>query len=111
MEALSKILILAWHVQADLPCADFLCPEGQRGKIIAEVVFSTQVVIEKLLPFFNPFVAKTLKLCNDVESNPGPAGSPRKPRYSLNTGLFENLMGQYVMEFWSFLWFAYLGSM
>ena len=68
-------------VQADLPCSDFLCPEGQRGKII--VVFSTQVVIEKLLPFFNPFVAKTLKLCNDVESNPGPAGSPRKPRYSL----------------------------
>ena len=110
MEALSKILILAWHVQADLPCADFLCPEGQRGKIIAEVVFSTQVVIEKLLPFFNPFVAKTLKLCNDVESNPGPAGSPRKPRYSLNTGLFENQMGA-IMEFWSFLWFAYLGSM
>ena len=94
MEALSKILILAWHVQADLPCADFLCPEGQRGKIIAGTVFSTQVVIEKLLPFFNnPFVAKSLKLCNDVESNPGPAGSPRKPRYSLNIGLFENQTG------------------
>ena len=73
MEALSKILILAWPV-ADLPCADFFCPEGQRGIISAY----TQVVIEK--PFFNPFVAKTLKLCNDVESNPGPAGSPRKPR-------------------------------
>ena len=101
MEALSKILILAWHVQADLPCADFLCPEGQRGKIIAEVVFSTQVVIEKLLPFFNPFVAKTLKLCNDVESNPGPAGSPRKPRYSLNTGLFEKSDGA-IMELFSF---------
>ena len=93
MEALSKILILAWHVQVDLPCADFLCPEGQRGKIIAEVVFSTQVVIEKLLSFFNPFVAKTLKLCNDVESNPGPAGSPRKPRYSL----------KYLHKFWGIL--------
>ena len=94
MEALSKILILAWHVQVDLPCADFLCPEGQRGKIIAGTVFSTQVVIEKLLPFFNiPFVAKSLKLCNDVESNPGPAGSPRKPRYSLTIGLFENQTG------------------
>ena len=72
MEALGKILILAWHV-ADLPCADFFCPEGQRG-----VKATMGIVIEK--PFLNPFVAKTLKLCNDVESNPGPGGSPRKPR-------------------------------
>ena len=35
------------------------------------------LVIEKLLPFFNPFVAKTLKLCNDVESNPGPSKGER----------------------------------
>ena len=76
MEVLSKILILAWHV-AELPCADFFYPEGQKGvKAIAGIV------IEK--PFLNPFVAKNLKLCNDVESNPGPGGSPRKPRYIID---------------------------
>ena len=62
-----KILILAWH-DYYLPCADFCCPEGQRPQ--------THSVDEK--PFLNPFLAKYLRLCNDIETNPGP--SPNKRR-------------------------------
>ena len=69
--------ILAWHV-ADLPCADFFCPEGRSQPC-------QDLVCEK--PSRNPFLPKFLQLCNDVESNPGPdpgGGGQRRRSNSKN---------------------------
>ena len=67
-----------WHVSArfGLPCADFHCPGG---------LCYRNSCITLLIPNLHPFIPKLLRLCNDVESNPGPPGSgtsPRKPRGS-----------------------------
>ena len=69
MEVLSKILILAWHVYADLPCADFGCPEGRQRRTV------------HLKPYLNPFLDSVLLLGNDIETNPGPGSSPRYVLY------------------------------
>ena len=80
MESLEEILLaycLDTTVTSHLPCADFRrwCPEGQnwrrRGKS-----FEEPLVVEK--PFRNPFLSLFLRLCNDIETNPGPPNQPRR---------------------------------
>ena len=57
---------VAWHVRAKQPCPDYLCPEGRQASVFVRHLAA-------------PFVALLLRLCNDVETNPGPPPNPNSP--------------------------------
>ena len=83
MESLEEIILaycLDTTVTSHLPCADFryglLCPEGQKWRRRGKKSLALPLVVEK--PFRNPFLSLFLRLCNDIETNPGPPNQPRR---------------------------------
>ena len=78
-----------YHVNHLLPCADFCPVEGQQFSCLVDsdtailnpYVFLDVVKLTKTsdTAILNPYVFLLLRLCNDVETNPGPGSkSPVK---------------------------------
>lgn len=78
----SELLLADWYWFSRLPCADFWCPEGRR-LIMLCYWKGTEKTSVGHKAFRNPFIGLLLRLCNDIETNPGPPNPPRrrsKPR-------------------------------
>lgn len=79
----NELLLADWYWFSRLPCADFWCPEGRRRLLLLCYWQGTEKTSVGDKAFCNPFIGLLLRLCNDIETNPGPPNPPRrrsKPR-------------------------------
>ena len=79
----NELLLADWYWFSRLPCADFWCPEGRRRLLLLCYWQGTEKTSVGGKAFCNPFIGLLLRLCNDIETNPGPPNPPRrksKPR-------------------------------